>query len=437
MSRFLIILLVFLFALQVRADDWPRWRGPKGDGVSEEGLLPKTWGEDKNIVWKCPLPGDGASTPIIWKQAIFLTAQDGTDLLLVKIDRRSGKIEWKKQVGSGETRRMPLRGKSGDERREQKFHQNHNLASPTPVTDGESVIVHFGNGDLAAYDFDGNQLWKRNLQKDHGTYTIWWGHANSPVLYHDLVINVCMQDSLADLGADKSMSYIVAHDKKTGELKWKTERMTESTAEECDSYTTPVFCPPRSKSEVDTFIVAGANQLDAYDPATGAQVWRLETPRRIRTITGPTLADGVIYYAEGFRGPMHAVRVGGQGKRSIDEAVVWSHKQNTPDTPWPVVRNGLVFMISDDGIAQCLDAKTGALKWKERFQGDFKASPIAAPGRVYFLNMVGRCTVVAPEPTFSKIAENQIDGNTIASPIASDGRIYLRSRRALYAIGEK
>ena len=127
MRRALIVPLVLLVGVQVRAEDWPGWRGPNGDGVSNEGLLPKTWSEDKNIVWKCPLPGDGASTSIIWKQAIFLTAQDGTDLLLVKIDKRSGKIEWKKQVGSGETRRMPLRGKSGDERREQKFHQNHNL----------------------------------------------------------------------------------------------------------------------------------------------------------------------------------------------------------------------------------------------------------------------------------------------------------------------
>jgi outer membrane protein assembly factor BamB len=425
--------MVFVIAFQVRADDWPGWRGILGNGVSDESALPKTWSEDKNIVWKCSLPGDGASTPIIYKNSIFLTTQDGTGLFLLKIDKRAGKIVWKEQVGSGEARRMPLRGKSGDERREQKFHQNHNLASPTPATDGELVAVHFGNGDLAAYNFDGKQLWKRNLQKDHGTYTIWWGHANSPVLYHDLVINVCMQDSLADLGG-KSVSYLVGHDKKTGELRWKTERMTESTAEECDSYTTPIIDYFKGGNKM---IVAGANQLDCYDPETGKLLWRLETPKRIRTITGPTIAGARIYYCEGFRGPLHAVRLDGKGNRSMSDAVAWTYKQNTPDTPWPVVYHDLLFMISDDGIAQCLDAHTGALKWKERLQGDYKASPIAAPGRVYFLNMAGRCTVVAREPTFSKIAENQIDGNTIASPIASDGRIYLRSRKALYAIGEK
>jgi len=389
----------------------------------------------KNVAWKCPLPGDGASTPITWGNNIFLTTQDGTSLFLMKINKRTGKLVWKERVGTGETRRMPMRGKSGDERREQKFHQHHNLASPTPATDGEVVIVHFGNGDLAAYDFEGKQLWKRNLQKDHGTYTIWWGHANSPVLSKDLVINVCMQDSLADLGGEKSTSYLVAHEKKTGKLRWKTERMTESKAEECDSYTTPVIDYFWGG---DKMVVAGANQLDCYDPETGKQLWRLELPKRIRTITGPTICGGWIFFCEGFRGPLHAVKVGIEGKGPIDLSDVrWTHKQNTPDTPWPVVCNGFLFMISDDGIAQCLDASTGTLKWKERLQGDFKASPIAVDGRVYFLNLTGRCTVVAAEEKFNKIAENQIDGETIASPIASDGRIYLRSRKALYAIEEK
>src|SRR5262249_10320437 len=148
-----------------------------------------------------PLP-DGASTPVIWGDALFATTQDGDTLNLVKIHAGTGKIEWTRKVGSGQVPREKIKPKNPDEIVPQKFHNLHNLASPSPVTDGETVIVHFGNGDLAAYDFEGKQLWLRNLQKEVAPYTIWWGHANSPVLYKDLVISVCMQDSLANLEED-------------------------------------------------------------------------------------------------------------------------------------------------------------------------------------------------------------------------------------------
>src|SRR5262249_50232972 len=133
----------------------------------------------------------------------------------------------------------------------QKFHNLQNLASPSPVTDGKRVFVHFGNGDLAAYDFDGKQLWHRNLQKDFGRYTIWWGHANSPVLYKNLVITVCMQDSLKDIEDETAVdSYLVAHDQKTGEQRWKTLRNTAATSEHCDAYTTPVFATVDDKTQM-------------------------------------------------------------------------------------------------------------------------------------------------------------------------------------------
>src|SRR5690606_31270171 len=142
------------------------------------------------------------------------------------------------------------------------FHRLHNEASPSPVTDGEMVVVHFGNGDLAAYDFDGNQLWKRNLQDDHGPYTVWWGHANSPVIYRDLVIVVCMQDPLDDLQTTPAKSYLEAYNKRNGRVRWTAERMTGAKAESADSYTTPVL---RTTSDSDELIVMGGNQLDAYN----------------------------------------------------------------------------------------------------------------------------------------------------------------------------
>ena len=191
---------------------------------------------------------------------------------LVALHRDDGKIVWQQDVGSGEAVR------EAPKRQTQKFHQLHNNASPSPVTDGKTVVVHFGNGDLAALDFDGKVLWKRNLQDDYGPYSIWWGHANSPVLYSaalgrggvqgDTVISVCMQDSLegaasAEVGK-KAASYVVAHDLATGKLRWYTPRNTAAEAEQFDSYTTPVY--RKAGDGTTEMIIMGGNQLDAYDP---------------------------------------------------------------------------------------------------------------------------------------------------------------------------
>ncbi len=420
-------LILILAAAPAAADNWPQWRGPAGNSVSAETGLPLTWSEDKGVAWKCPLPGEGASTPAVWGDAIFATCQKGNDLLLVKIDKKSGKIVWERTVGNGVTLGRPKpRGEAPPMRLQ-------SLANPSPVTDGRLVFVHFGNGDLAAYQFDGKPVWQRNLQKDFGPYTIWWGHSNSPVLYKDLIISVCIQDSQADLQKKAVDSYLVAHDKTTGEPRWQTVRNTRATAEECDAYTTPVFHEADGKAEM---IVMGGRQIDAYDPATGKQPWYLPIAIGNRTITGPTVAGDMVYATCGMRKDLVAVKLGGAGKLP-DSAIAWRTTDSTPDSPTPVVVNGLVFVVSDAGITRCLDAKTGAEKWKERLPGDYKASPLAADGRVYFLNLDGRCTVVAARDKFEKLADNRIDDATIASPAVADGKLYLRGKKALYCIGDK
>jgi outer membrane protein assembly factor BamB len=411
--------------------NWPQWRGPRGDGISGETGLPLHWSEHAGVIWKCPVPGQSASTPVVWGKSIFLTTQDAANLLLVKIDRDSGRVEWTRQVGTGTPARMMLRLKRPDERRRQNFHQLHNLASPSPVTDGERVIAHFGNGDLAAYDFAGRLLWRHNLQQDYGAYTIWWGHANSPVLYQDLVISACMQDSLEDLAGDRSPSYLVAHDKRTGEQRWKSLRLTPAHAEEFDAYTTPVF---RTAAHATEMVVMGGNQLDAFDPLTGRQLWYLPGIVGGRTVTGPTVGRDLVFATQGKRGPFLAVRPEGEGKLP-PAAVVWKQPQGTADSSSPIAWQDWVFWITDNGIAQCYDARTGVLQWKERLSGDYKASPVIAAGRMYFLSMSGLCTVLAAGPRFEKLAENKIDDETIASPALADGRIYLRGKKFLYAIG--
>ncbi len=404
---------------------WPQWRGPEGTSTSRETGLPASWSEKSGVAWKTRLPEWGNSTPAIWGDAVFVTSQEGEKLLLLSISKRSGEIVWSRQVGSG-----TVRPKTSRDRGEQKFNPTHNLASPSPVTDGERVVVHFGNGDLASYDFAGNRQWGRNLQEDHGTYTIWWGHANSPVLHGDVVISACMQDSLADLRPDPSPSYLVAHDKRTGKERWKTSRITGVRAEDCDSYTTPVLRPTPGGAEL---IVVGACQIDGYDPLTGRQLWYLPGLGGSRTITGPALGPGMVFTTVGKRGPIVAARLAGEGKLAED-AVAWRFAEGTPDSPCLVVWGDLLFSVSDNGIAQCLDARTGKLLWKERLAGDYRASPLAAEGRIYFLNTAGLSTVVTASARFEKVSENQLDDETFASPAVSGGRLYLRGRKWLYCL---
>ena len=413
----------------VQAGNWPQWRGPDGNGVSRETNLPIAWAEGAGVEWKCKLPEWGNNTPAIWGDAVFLTAhEDDKRLLLLKINKQTGRIEWTREVGTGSC----LRGPAGSYRGRQKFHRDHNLATPSPVTDGRLVVVHFGNGDLAAYDFDGKQLWKRNLQEDHGKYTIWWGHANSPVLYEDLVISVCMQDSCHDIRDEPAPSYVVAHDKRTGQQKWKTMRMTDAIRVGCDSYTTPIFRQANGRTEM---IVGGGQVLDGYEPGTGQRLWYLPGLVGTEVIRSPVAAHGMIYATQGMHRALLGVRPGGGGERSRDD-IVWSFGHGIYQSPSPVVAGECLFLVDDNGVARCLDARTGRLLWKSRLKGGYYASPLAAEGRVYFLNREGLTTVVSASSRFERLTTSQLDDQTIATPAVSDGKIFIRGRKWLYCVGQ-
>lgn len=412
-----------------RADNWPQWRGPTMDSVSRETGLPLVWNESRNLIWKVEIPEWGTSTPAVWGDDIFLTSQRDDKLLLLKLNRKDGQIVWTRQVGTAPTPR------EGPSRSVQKFHELHNNASPSPVADGERVIVHFGNGDLAAYDLEGEQLWHHNLQQEYGQYSIWWGHANSPLVFENLVIAVCMQDSLEDVSDKPAASYLVAFDKRNGKFRWHTPRPTKAKAEECDSYTTPVLAKTSARWEM---ILMGGNQLDAYDPATGKQLWFLPDIRGGRTITGPTVAHkhNLVFVTQGMRGKLLALHVGGEGELERRD-VLWSESEGTPDSCCPVVWDDLLFTITDNGVARCYDLFKGRLQWKERLAGDYKASPLAADGRVYFLNQQGLCTVVAASDRYQRLTRNQLDDETIASPAVSDRQIFIRARGHLYCLGNQ
>lgn len=401
------------------------WRGPAGTGVCRETGVPWKWSQGENILWTAEIPAWGNSTPVVWQDRIFLTTQDDqNDLLLICLSKTDGRTLWTRKVGNDEAPAEAPRGR-------QKFHALNNLASPSPVTDGRFVAAHFGNGDLAVFDMKGNPQWKRNLQSDYGPYSIWWGHANSPVIVGDLLISICIQDSLADIQERPNVSYVAAHDLETGRPVWFTERMTGAEKEHGDAYTTPLVREAEGRTEV---IVMGAEQMDAYDAATGRQVWVLPGLAGNRVITGPTLHDNVVYATIGMRGPVFAAKIGDSGTLPA-ERILWQYPSNTPDSPSPVVCNGLLFIAADNGVAQCLDLANGEMCWRERMGREFKASPIAAEGRVYFLDTSGRCTVVEAAREYRPLAVNEIPDRMLASPAVSDGKIFLRGRERLYCIG--
>ena len=230
-------------------------------------------------------------------------------------------------------------------------------------------------------------------------------------------------------------SYVVAHDKRTGKPLWKVMRMTGADAESCDSYTTPVLTRSAGRPQM---IVMGGNVLDAYDPTDGKRLWDLTGLVGGRLITGPTLHGDVVYVTIGMRGPLEAVKLGGKGRLDPSAAVSWKYTDSTPDTCCTVVVGDSLFMVSDSGIASCLDVKTGHREWRKRFVSrNFKSSPLAADGHLYFLGHDGRCTVVDASREYHVVDENTLDDEFTASPAVSAGRLYLRGRKSLYAIGKE
>jgi outer membrane protein assembly factor BamB len=419
-----------LLCASVAAVDWPQWRGPTGDGVSTATGLPLEWGADANIAWRCALPEWGNSTPVVSGNAVFLTSHvDGKALQLLRIDLTTGEIAWTRDVGEGvaktETTPAGSRGSAA-------YHKDHNMASPSPVTDGEVVIAHFGNGDLAAYDFDGKQLWKRSLVADHGPLTTWWGRANSPVIHDDLVISVCMQDACEDILEKPSPSYVVAHNKRTGEQVWKTMRMTGATKARADSYITPIFRQANGRTEM---IVVGGDWLDAYHPATGKQLWVLKGIAGNEQSRNPVAAGDMIFVGQAKRRAMAAIRATGDGE--IDpSAIVWTQGYARWNSPSPVVWKDRLYVVDNSRFALCLDVATGKTVWKARLDGSYRAAPIVADGRIYFLNTAGLTTVIEAGDTFKKLAENKLSDATYASPVVVGKRLLIRGRKALYCIGE-
>ncbi len=423
-SLTLIVLFAFGQTDKVApSETWPQWRGPTADSITPSKSLPTTWSPTENVVWKTPLPGWGNSTPAIWQDAVFVTAQDKERLLLLRLDRATGKLHWEKEVAQGTPRRDGALGNL-------RFHVEHNMATPSPVTDGRHVWVTFGSGDIACYTYAGDKVWSLNLVKEYGPLSIWWGHGNSPVLYKNLLITNVMQDPLL-----KGDSYVVAHDKLTGKKVWYVDRAVGAKGEPGDSYTTPLLHAHDGRTDL---IIFGGRVLNAYNPDDGAPIWTYKGFDGNRVISGPTLIGDTVFAVEGMKGPVYAVKAGGTGDVTKTN-LLWKSKSKggTPDASTPAVANGLVFLAANSDFINCLDAATGQELWKQRLGGEFRASPLVSGEAVYFFGKDGKASIVAAAREFKLIAQPELNEEIISSPAAMGNDLYVRTKGHLYRIGSK
>ncbi|HYJ85919.1 MAG TPA: PQQ-binding-like beta-propeller repeat protein [Pyrinomonadaceae bacterium] len=409
-------LVVMLLTVSVaRAENWPQWRGPSLNGVSNEKNLPSRWTPEENITWKLPLPGWSGSTPVIWRDRIFLNVADGDDLYLWCVDRTKGTLAWKKLLGGGNVKM-----------------RKQNMSSPSPVTDGKSVYVMTGTGVLKAFDFSGNPLWTRDIQKDYGEFGLNWGYASSPLLFEDSLYVQVLHGMKTD-----EPSYVMRIERKTGKTLWKVDRPTTAIRESPDSYTTPGLLRVGKTVEI---IISGGDCVTGHDPANGKELWRAngmnpENQPFYRVVASPVIFGDIIYAPSRVK-PLVALRAGGRGDITTSH-LLWS-TTNGPDVPTPVTDGKYFYVVNDKGVMWCLDAKTGKeIYGPERIKpGTYSSSPVLADGKIYVTNEEGLTSVVKAGPTFEVVAENPLGDYCLSSPAISDGQIFIRTSTNLYCIGK-
>jgi len=393
------------------------WRGPRGDGTSLDTGFPTTWdaATGANIAWTCEIPGKGHSSPVVWNDRVFLTTcledadpKKPQDRLLICIDRKSGKILWRKTVLSAP---------------KEQIHKLNSFASSTPATDGTHVFVTFfqnPNVVVAAYDFRGDEVWR----KTPGEFQSQHGFCSPPVLYRNLVIVNCDQDAFGK----KKPAYVVAFDRATGEEKWRIDRPVR-----IRSYCPPLIAEAGGKTQM---VMTGALAVDSYDPATGKPIWHIAGPTE-QFVASMIYHKGLFVLTAGFP-TYHVMGIKPDGAGNVTKShVVWHEEKGAGYVPSPVAAGDNIFLVHDDGRASSRDALTGKLHWLERLGKHHSASPVAAEGKIYYADDDGVTHVVAAADKFDVVEKNKIGETVFASPAFSDGQIFLRGAKHLYCIAEK
>jgi outer membrane protein assembly factor BamB len=409
---FLALISLVFSANVTHAENWPGWRGPRGDGTSQEKNLPLTWSESQNICWKTPIPGKGHSSPIVWGDRVFVTTclEGKGERVLICLARRTGSILWQRVVLTA-----PL----------EKKHPLNSYASGTPVTDGKHVWVTFlayPDMQVACYDFDGNRVWMRSPGKLLSMH----GFCSSPILHKNLVILNGDQDAQA---------YLVALDKETGVERWRIDRPNRTR-----SYCTPILIHGKDKPEVTQLVLSGSKCVTAYDADSGKQLWIIDGPTE-QYVASLVFLDDVLFLTTGFP-EFHLMGISPEGEGNITHSkfVRWHlpHKINGRDgasyVPSPIAAGGFFYVVSDPGHLSCLEPQTGKRIWKKKLARHVSASPVLADGHLYFVDDDAVTYILKANGEFTLLHKNKLDDECYASPAISQGQIFLRGLNNLYCI---
>jgi outer membrane protein assembly factor BamB len=417
-SRGCLGLIVLLMTLPASAEDWPGWRGPRGDGTSLETNTPLHWNgtTGENIAWKTPIPGVGHASPIVWRDRVFVATclEDSEARVLMALDRDTGKPLWQQAVLEA-----PL----------EKRHKLNSRASGTPVTDGTLIYTSFlepdfsstndrtpGNLVVAAYNFSGERQWLVRPGRFASTH----GFCSSPVLFEDLVIVN---------GDHDGDSYVLALDQATGQVRWKFDRKHKTR-----SYVTPIIREIDGRTQL---LMSGSKCVVSLDPRTGQEHWEIDGPTE-QFVASMVYNGKYAFLTAGFP-DKHVLAIKPDGRGNVtDTHIVWRTTRNCSYVPSPVISGDYLLVASDEGITSCYVADTGERAWLERMAPHYSASLIStAGGLVYFLADDGVTKIVRPGKEFDLVAENELGESCYASPAISDGQIFLRSDQHLYAIGAR
>jgi outer membrane protein assembly factor BamB len=401
-----LFLAAGLFAPELRAEEWPCWRGPRGDGTSRERDLVQNWSETENVVWKTPLAISGHSSPIVFGEQIFVagssTAEETREL--AAYDRNSGKELWRKIVI-----KAPL----------EKKHKLNSYASGTPATDGQRVYVTFLDQKemvVAAYSLAGEQLW---LVRP-GNFSSMHGYCSSPVIYKDTVIVN---------GDHDGESYIVALNRKSGETIWKTEREFKTR-----SYCTPIIREIDGRMQM---MLSGSKCVASYDPDTGKQQWIIDGPTE-QFVASPVYHQKLLVITGGFP-DKHIIAVDPTGEGNINKSnIKWHHlRRGVSYVPSPIAVSDYFVVTSDDGIGTCFEITTGKIVWSERLGRHYSGSLVAtADNLIYATDDDGVTKIIKPGDKLEVLAANKIGEEIYSSPAISRGQIIMRGTKHLWCIGK-
>ena len=406
MRRILLLCVAAVLArasAAVVAQDWPQFRGPGGQGQSTEQGLPLEWSESRNIAWKVAVPGRGWSSPVVSGGRVWLTTATAvkrdTSLRLMAFDAATGRVALDVDV-------FTLRGA-------ELLNAKNSHASPTPIVEGDRVYVHFGAEGTAAVSTAGEILWKTRL-----AYQSQHGNGGSPELAGDLLIVNCD-------GFDQA--FVVALDKHTGKRRWRADRRTPHS----QAYSTPLAIRAADREQV---VSIGAFHASSYDPANGKEIWRVSYPDGFSNVPRPVYGAGLVFITTGFHQPsLLAVRPDGKGDVTRTH-VAWKLSRGAPLTPSPLLAGDELYLVTDNGIASSVDARTGAVRWQRRLGNSFSASPVLAGGHIYFLDEDGRTTVLKAGAGGEPVAVNVLEGPTLASMAVAARGIFVRTGTHLYRI---